>query len=109
MRGGLRGRLKKIGGSIRDFGERAAPIARKGLQYGAVAAAAVGTAAKIAHDVHRAYHQPQHLGGQPRSATIDHVISGLERYTGNQGGGTTPPHGRGWEMADNGRWTRRGR
>ena len=82
MRGGLRGRLKKVGSAIRDFGERAAPVVRKGLQYGAVAAAAVATGAKLAHDIHSAYQggRAQHLSGQPRSATIDHVTSGIERY-----------------------------
>ena len=71
-------------------------MVRKGLKYGAIAASAVATAAKVAHDVHQTYQQYQ--GGptttrRPGSATIDHITSGIERY--NERAGTTRnPRGR---------------
>ena len=122
MREALKARLKSVGSSVRDFGERAAPVLRKGLKYGAIAASAVATAAKVAHDVHQTYQRSlrQYQVGstttrRPGSATIDHITSGIERYNNEREGPPVvrgvgpldvPAHGRGWEMGGDGRWRR---
>ena len=110
MRETIKARVMRVGASLRDFGDRAAPVLQKGLRYGLAAATAAATVAKVAHEIHGAVR-----GEGPRHATApaspDFMYQGrsygdaLASYDPVAARGGSPAAG-GWAMGSDGRWRR---